>query len=412
MKILFISNYLPYPPDTGTKMRSMNFLRYLAKKGEVTLIAPGDPITDAKHVIELKSLCTNVVLIDSQTYGPHSTANKKFSFSERVNQLTEMKPWALQDFMSEEFKQKLISLNPQSFDLIFIRYAQPAYYFLTDPRLRSLLWRIVIDVDDISINMQERHIQEMSFSYGKIRNILDLMFLKNYYRKIKDVRACLITNDQDKQYLLEEGFSKNVFVIPNTIEVNRAHVNVQNVRDPEILFCGTLSFPHNEKAAFYFCHEVFPKIRSAIPNAQLSIVGKNPTAKVLKLNSISGVSVIGSVPSMEPYYKKSAIVVVPLLNGAGTRIKILEAMSYQKPVVSTSVGAEGLSVTDSENIYLADDPSLFAKRCVELLQDSERRISLGARGYEFVKANYDEKVFDKTMDDFFNFFQQAEPCRR
>ncbi len=412
LKILFISNYLPYPPDTGTKMRSLNFLKYFAKKGELTLIAPGDPAADTKHISELKNYCANVVLMDSKTYGPNSTIDKKFSFSERMNQLIKMEPWSLQDFVSQDFRQKLLSLNLDQFDLIFIRYVQPAYYFLTDSKLKPLLKKTVIDVDDISMNMQERRIKGMNFGYGKLRNILDFIFLKNYYRKIKVARACFVTNLKDKEFLLEQGFSKNMFIIPNTIEVNGVR-NAQNVvQSSEILFCGTLSFPHNEEAAVYFCSEVFQKIKKEIPNAHLSIVGKNPTKKVLGLSSIPGVSVVGSVPSMEPYYEKTAIVVVPLLNGAGTRIKILEAMSYQKAVVSTSVGAEGLDVTDGENIYVADGPDLFANRCVGLLKDSEKRISLGRKGYELVKAQYDTSAFDKKMDEFFNSFQQVELCQK
>ena len=412
MKILFLSNFLPYPPDTGTKMRSLNFLKYLAKKGEVTLIAPGDPAIDVKHASEIKNYCAKVVLIDSKTYGPNSTIGKKFNFSERMKQLIKMEPWSLQDFVSEGFKQKLLNLKPETFDLIFIRYVQPAYYFLTDSRLKPLLKKIVIDVDDISINMQERRIKGMNFGYGKVRHSLDLIFLKNYYKKIKDTRACFITNLKDKEFLLKQGFSKNVFVIPNTIEVNGARRNSAVVDNAEILFCGTLSFPHNEEAALYFCNDVFPKVKSEIPSAHLSIVGKNPTEKVLKLNSIPGVSVVGSVPSMEPYYEKAAVVVVPLLNGAGTRIKILEAMSYQKPVIATSIGAEGLDVTDGENIYIADDPCLFASRCVELLKDACKGISIGVKGYELVKAQYDTSIFDQKMDEVFNSFQRGSRVNR
>jgi polysaccharide biosynthesis protein PslH len=111
--------------------------------------------------------------------------------------------------------------------------------------------------------------------------------------------------------------------------------------------------------------------------------------------------VAGYIPCFDPYYEKTSIVVVPLLNGAGTRIKILEAMAFQRPVVSTSIGAEGLEVTDGKDILIADEPTEFAQKCIELLKSPDKRRRVISNAYRLVKEKYDLPVFYQAMDKIF-----------
>ncbi len=407
MKILFITNSFPFPPNSGGQMRSFNMLKHLATKGELTLISPADHSADDPYIPTLSKYCSQIVLINSKTFGPHSKSGRKVTLKERFEGILKMVPWSLQDFLSEEFHRKLLTMEPERFDLIFIRYPQLAYYFLTDKKLRKLLRKIVVDVDDVGVIMQERRTRKLPLGYSKLRNTVDLFFLKNYFRKMRNALACLITSAKDRDYLLNKGYAKQVFIVPNTIKINGYQESNGHDKNSEILFCGMLSYPHNEEAALFFAERVFPKIKKAFPGVRFTVVGKNPTEKVLKLNSLPGISVVGSVPSVKPYYERAAITVVPLLNGAGTRIKILESMSYQKPVVSTSVGAEGLDVRDGENICIADDPDSFAKKCVELLMEPKKRNEIARRAYQLVKEKYDHTVFKRKMNDLLDSLEMS-----
>lgn len=404
MRILFLSNYLPYPPDSGTKMRSLNFLKVLAGKGRVTLVAPGET-SELAHCGPWQELWEKVILVDGRTFGPKKY-DQSASVPERLRRLAAMEPWSMSDFISEGFRRELLALGPKDYDLIFIRYPQMAYYFLTDPELRGVLDKTVIDVDDVGILTQERRLQTVNGGYGKLRNTVDLLFLRNYYRKMAKVKACLIASEKDGRYLSKQNYAKKIFVVPNTIDVNGYdEPKAPGIVGVEILFCGTLSYPHNAEGLLWFHEKIFPLIRKEIPEARLVVIGKNPTEKILELASEPGVSVIGPVPSTQPFYERACITVVPLLNGAGTRIKILESMSFARPVVSTSVGAEGLDVTDGKDILIADRPELFATKCVELLKDAKKNVRIGREGYELVKSKYDQRVFHKRMEELFGYLQ-------
>src|SRR3989338_8894185 len=125
MKILFLTNYLQVPQDTGTKIRSYNFIKYFTAKGRVTVICPAKA-ADAAHVAELEQLCEKVVWVDDAVFGPACGAGERLNFAERLRLIPKGIPWSLVDFISQDFKGQLLALRPETFDLIFIRYPQMA----------------------------------------------------------------------------------------------------------------------------------------------------------------------------------------------------------------------------------------------------------------------------------------------
>jgi len=390
MKTLFLTARFPYPPHTGGQMRSFAMLKHLAAKGPVTLVAPGNTSVKEEDLLALKEYCEKILLADPKQYESGS----------RLKKLLKGEPWLLEDFVHPEILRQILQARPEEHERIVIRYPVMAYFFLTDERLRKLLDRVVIDVDDVSTLLAEREIHRMPLGYRKLRHALDLFFLKSYFKKLAGTRTCLTVSEKDKDYLIREGFSKRVFVVPNTIELNGTKPQAPIVPVPaQLMFCGMLSYPPNQEAALYFAREIFPKIREAIPEARFTIVGQHAPEKITKLGLFPGVEIAGYVPSMEPYYEKASVVVCPLLNGAGTRIKILDAMAHGKPVVSTTIGAEGLEVTNGENILIADDPNVFAQKCIDLLKNPAKREAIAASAYALVKEKYDVSVFERKMDE-------------
>ena len=145
----------------------------------------------------------------------------------------------------------------------------------------------------------------------------------------------------------------------------------------------------NEDAITYFATQVLPLIKKEIPQVTLTVVGRKPTRKVLALaSSNSTIRVTGGVDDIRPYVHKASVYVVPLRIGGGTRIKIFEAMSMSKPVVSTTVGAEGLPVVHGKNILLADTPESFATGTVELLKHPQTRHLMGQAARALVESRY------------------------
>lgn len=409
MKILFLTPKIPYPPHTGGQLRSLYLLKDLAARGRVTLVTIGGESEVNPYLGEFKKYCERIFVADPKRF--QSVQHIK-SIWARFLQIVRLKPWLLEDFVDSEIERQILLSQPEEYDVIVIRFAVMAYHFFRNDELRKLLPRVIVDIDDISTVVEERTLNKMNFGYRKARTFLDLQLLRFYYRKLQQVPACLAVASKDRDYLIRNGMGQNVFVVPNVFEVNgRRLKDSEEVKEPEILFCGMLSYPPNQNAVIYFCEHIFPKIKEKIPGARFVIVGKHAPEKISRLGSLPDVSFEGYAPSMEPYYEKVSLVVVPLLNGAGTRIKILEAMSYERPVVSTTIGAEGLEVTNGENILIADEPDEFAKKCVALLTNPQRRKEIAAKGYRLVKEKYDLSVFHKKMDGVFEFLVKGELCQ-
>jgi glycosyltransferase involved in cell wall biosynthesis len=163
------------------------------------------------------------------------------------------------------------------------------------------------------------------------------------------------------------------------------------------MFIGNMGYPPCVDAVLYFCKEIFPLIRRRISAAELWIVGRDPRPEVLQLDG-DGVHVTGQVEDVIPYYRQSAACVVPLRAGGGTRLKILEAMALGRPVVSTTIGCEGLDVVDGEHLLIADNPAQFAEKTVRLLTDRQLYQHISTRGRELVETCYDwDKIAGRLM---------------
>jgi glycosyltransferase involved in cell wall biosynthesis len=154
----------------------------------------------------------------------------------------------------------------------------------------------------------------------------------------------------------------------------------------------------NEDAVRFFVHEILPRIRQAVPDATLTVVGRNPSPGLVALAAREpGVTVTGRVEDVRPYMDRAALYVVPIRIGGGTRLKIFEAMAMGLPVVSTRVGAEGLPVRDGRDVVLADAPAAFASAAIRLLTDETRARTLGQAGCRTVRERYG---WDRAAADF------------
>jgi glycosyltransferase involved in cell wall biosynthesis len=156
----------------------------------------------------------------------------------------------------------------------------------------------------------------------------------------------------------------------------------------KLVFVGSLDWRPNQDAIKYFVGEILPILESMKLRIELDLVGRNPSAEITALGRRPGVNLIGHVKDVRPFVEQAAVYVVPLRIGGGTRLKILEALAMSKAVVSTGVGAEGLEITDGENIMLADTPELFAQKIAILLKDRELNLHLGRNGRKLVEDRY------------------------
>jgi glycosyltransferase involved in cell wall biosynthesis len=211
----------------------------------------------------------------------------------------------------------------------------------------------------------------------------------NLYKRVDAFLGCSEA-DREKLFVLNQGRLPG-FTIPNGVDTDAKPFdeNPMKHNQREILFCGSLDYYPNEEGLIWFYDQVLPLIRKSIPEVVLTLVGssvKNESNQ--KLWNDSSVHITGRVVSLQPFYYKAGVCIAPLLSGSGTRLKILEAMSFGNPIVSTSIGAEGLNTISGKNLLIADDPFSFAGRVIDLLQDQDlfEKIRLDAR--ELVNSHY------------------------
>ena len=196
----------------------------------------------------------------------------------------------------------------------------------------------------------------------------------------------LATSDHDKTTFQRLMNVPDIAVIPNGVDA-REFRPIGGIGEPgEILFTGLMSYYPNQQAIRWFLDEVFPKVRRAVPAARLTVAGADAPPWLLGRRS-AAVVVSGAVPDMRPYFQRARVVIAPLKLGGGTRVKILEAQAMERPVVSTSLGAEGLK-TEGSSIILADDADSFAAQVIRLLCDAALALQLAIEGRQMVEKEY------------------------
>lgn len=239
------------------------------------------------------------------------------------------------------------------------------------------------------------------------------------WRKMRryERRACtkasltIAVSEPDRALLATIAPEATVRATPTGVDTAYFATSEAPELDERLVFTGAMDWFPNEDAILYLIDRILPLIRDEIPQSSLTIVGRNPSARIRTAAAGAGVEVTGTVDDVRPYVAEAAVVVIPMRVGGGTRLKIFEALAMSKAVVSTSVGAEGLPLTPEEHYLLADDPGDFARAVVSLMRDPSRRVSLGAAGHALVSQRYS---WTQAAAEFeaccTSFAARQEPC--
>jgi glycosyltransferase involved in cell wall biosynthesis len=204
----------------------------------------------------------------------------------------------------------------------------------------------------------------------------------------------LVTVSEYDAELLGQATPTRVEAIPSGVDTRAVHPGpVPRDEPPALIFTGTMSWPPNAEGLRWLLREVWPKVRDSVPDARLLAVGGGPPEDVRRLAAGDDrVELPGRVPELEPWFERASVVVIPILSGAGIRLKVLDALASGRAIVSTTMGAEGAVVEDGEHLVLADDPARFAEAVVALLRDRERAARLGTAARRLAEERYDWRV--------------------
>ena len=379
MKILFLSPTVPFPLTDGGRIRVFNLLKQIATKNDVTLLALETQPTDTGAVAELQQLDIQVHLVRNTPTLP------RVSFGTLVTALRKRQPITVARYARPAYRQKFRELiATENYDLVHYEMFHTAQFradtdlpgVLSQQNVDSAIWRRLCD--------------ETTHPFYKLAYWTQQLAFQRYERVLSpkfDAVTC--TSDIDAAVFQRHCPEDTITIIPNGVDVAHYQPDFTSEAPAHLIYIGSMDWYPNEDAVAFFADEVFPRIQEKVPDVQFSIVGGNPSARVQKLAERDGVIVTGRVPEIKPYFAEATVFVVPLRIGSGTRLKILEALAMGKAVVSTSVGAEGLALKDGEEIFIADEPTVFADAVIRLLTDTTLRRRTGENGRARVEQDYD-----------------------
>lgn len=199
---------------------------------------------------------------------------------------------------------------------------------------------------------------------------------------------------------LREIGRARVELIPTGVDTKELRPAPREPGPPRLLFTGTMSYPPNHLGIQWFAREVWPLVRAQVPTALLDVVGKGPPEDVMALDGRDGTTVHGFVDSMSPYFARASVVVVPILAGAGIRVKIVEAMAAGRAVVSTPLGCEGLAgLEPGRHLLVADEPEAFAGDAVRLLRDRDLSDRIGRDARDLAERMYDWRPLGDRLEE-------------
>ena len=380
MNILLLTQVLPYPPDSGPKIKTYNVLKYLAQGHSVTLASfvRGD---QSSHVRHLERYCESVHTVPM-------TRSVMHDGWAMIRSLLTGQPWMMIRDDRQAMRKLVDRLSAeQTFDAAHADQLNMAQYAERVPGAFKIL-----DAHNALWLLYKRLWLTMKPGPKKWLLGRDWRLLKAYEGRIcREFDAVLAVSEQDRQALSEAaGQHLDATVIPIAIDTDEVAVVERDPAPNHILHIGTMYWPPNIDAVNWFIQEVYPLIRQERPDAEFDVVGSRPPAELLALNEAGlGINVTGYVKDPMPYQQRAALMIVPLLAGGGMRVKILNALAEGIPIVSTTLGYEGIAVTPGENILTGDTPQDFAAEVLRVLNDSELGRRLAANGRRLAENKYD-----------------------
>ncbi len=386
MKILHIFPYLPTPPTFGGALRVYHILKHLSRHYEVS-------VAGFSEFGDMEKFRASFPELDGKMHFVNRKRVKYRTALQLYSQFTSHSYW-YNWAQSPKLKSQIQSLlDKKDFDIVQAEFASMGHFDLQTDAVR------VLDAHNVEYD-NFRRMSTLEWS-GLRKRFYQREYEKSFGEEIaafKRQDALFVTSKRDGELIRKDVPKIPQFVIPNGVDTSYFTPGDEDEEPFSIVFTGAMSYVPNHDGMIYFLDDIFPIIKKRIPAAKVYIVGSNPPEMLLKRQSDS-IIVTGFVDDVRPYVDRASVFVVPLRMGSGTRLKVVEALSMRKPVVSTSIGCEGIEVEDGEHIIIRDDPGLFAEEVIRLVQNKKISKQLVDRGYDLVKQKYDWQVIGESIDE-------------
>ena len=397
MRILWVKMGGLWPSTTGGRVRSLQTIAELSRRHQVTVVTTHGPGDDPEGLARYLSHCHRVI---SLPYTPPKRGSAAFPAAVARSWMSSF-PVDLWKWRVPEVEDQVQALMRSGTvdlcvaDFLFaamnVPMGGPTPVVLFEHNVEYQIWQRLAALE----------------KRPWIRPLFELEWRKLRAREADLCQSADLTiavSEDDRRRLEQIAPGIRAASIPTGVDTDYFRSDPSIERNPHLVFSGSMDWHPNEDAVIYFMDAILPRIRAEVPDTTFTIVGRNATARVREhAERTGGVTVTGTVDDVRPFIAEGSVYVVPLRAGGGTRLKIFEALAMARPVVSTTVGAEGLGIGPGRHYVAADDPEAFAGAVVTLLRDPARRRQLGQAGRQLVETCYSwptiARVFEERCEE-------------
>jgi glycosyltransferase involved in cell wall biosynthesis len=390
LNILILLNRIPYPLNDGGAIGAYNFVKGYAQAGcKVTILA----MNTSKHFVEDAKVqevlspfgIVRTVFIDNRIKPVGALLN-----------LANGSSYVIERFVSKAYKDALVQLlNQQQFDIVHIDGLPPAAYIDT-VRAHSKA-KVSMRAHNVEHVIWQRIAEKEGNPLKKWYVGMQAERLKQF--EIKAINKCdvvMAISNEDEQTIKRGCPNATTLVVPAGMDISEQIEN-ENYNASDLFFIGSFDWMPNLQGVDWFIANVWNGLVKRFPSLQLSIAGKKMPDSIYALKS-ANLMPVGEVPDAKQFMLQHGVMVVPIVSGSGIRIKILEGMALGKTIIATPIAAEGLGLTDGENILIADSEQMFIDKLDKCLQNADYCRAIGANAHMFALANYRNKnIFSRLV---------------
>ena len=395
MNILQVTNKVPFPARDGGAIACMNLTKGFSQLGnKVTVLA----MNTLKHHIRPDEIPDEINQL--ATFKLVDVPAKINAFAALFNLIFTRKPYNAVRFINDNFSKAFAALLTQNqFDIIQLEglYVCPYIPLIRKYSKATVVYR----AHNVEFEIWER---TALLSRG-----LRKIYLQNLSKRIKRFETELMNSydilvpitARDGEILDSLGNVKDKQVFQTGIDLSAVAPDTSMLEFPSLFHMGSLEWAPNQEGVLWFLENCWTLIRDKYPDFHFYVAGRNAPQWLIKKLNVEGVVFVGEVADAYRFMNSKAIMIVPLFSGSGMRIKIIEGMALGKSIVSTSIGTEGINVTDSENILLADDATSFVDAVFGLVEDRKNFERLGKNASLFIQQNFDNLALSKKLIAFY-----------
>ncbi len=393
MNVLLLTQVVPFPPDSGPKIKTYHLLRHLASRHRVTLVTFTRDEQEERDAATLRELCAAVHTV-------HLKRSRVQDLLALGRSLARGRSWIIERDDCAAMHQLLARLvreqaaAGQPFDLVHADQLNMAQFAAPLPLPRLLDQHNAVWTIFFRMARQERRPLRLLWER-------EWRMLRRYEGQIvREFEAVTAVSDEDRRALFEAiGGPRELPVIPIAVDAEAQQPIPRAPGASGIISLATMMWPPNVDGVLWFARDIYPLVRQAVADTRFYVVGQRPVAQVRALpQSDPTIEVTGYVPDPTPYIAGSACLIVPLRSGGGMRVKILEALARGIPVVSTTIGYEGIDLVPGEHLLVADTPQEFAVAVTRLLREPALGERIAAAGRRRLLERYDWRAVCPQMD--------------